>query len=354
MSEKLLPGAKTGMAPGTLIYEGDTEPRPTSVKYIRITENSAVKEDHRGDGRPALSADSLLWIRITGLADIGLISSVGSNFGIDSLILEDILETSQRPKYEGLADCIFIIMKQINIGRDASETVINQLSTLIGANYMITFEEEATKDLDILEKRVYTGGGAFFSRGSGYLAYALLDILVDSYLCCLDAIETEIEDMEDAVLSSDGPGDAEGLFNLKRRVNILHRSTRPTYEIVEKLMKPAAGEIPVVKKSAAKYLRDLADQAVRLSDSIQSSKEAINALYDENMSRIQMQTNRVINILTSFSVLLLPPMVVAGIFGMNFSEMPGLSWKFGFAAAVGAMTLMSSGMLIFFKCKKFF
>lgn len=345
---------KKGLEPGALVYQGDISPDSTNVFCYKIGKNAVetlagigAKEDI-----PPVSKDYILWLRIIGLENIALMTSICEFYGIERITMEDILDTSHSPKFEYFEKYVFVIFKKLlyESGNDCVGT--KQVSIALSGNVLLTFEEKQTEELDLVISRTSQKPSVFFAKGAAYLAYAIIDTTVDDYLGVLDKIQFDIEELEDVMVSTHGPINTDSMYFVKRLLNSFYRNTRFTDEIVEKLMKSLTFNSE--NKIAISYFKDLSDHALKLRDVINSCRETINAIYDENISRTQLQTGYFLNVLTIVNVLLWPYIIISGIFGMNFQYLPFTEAKHGFFISIGAMTIISVLLLLFFKKKKFF
>lgn len=345
---------KKGLEPGSLIYHGEMSPSLTQLRIYKIkkTEVEAVNDIASKENLPSQSKDYILWVRFSGLENIQLLKEVGEVYGIDHITLEDVLDTSHSSKFENFESYIFIIFKKLlySVGNDLVDT--KQVSIVLQNGVLVTFEEIPTEELDIVVTRMSQRPDVFFSKGAAYVAYAIMDTIVDDYLGVLDKLQFDIEAVEDLMVATKGPIETEDLYIIKRRVNSFYRNTRLTDEIAEKLMKSLAFNSG--NKISISYLKDLSDHAVKLRDIINNIRDTINAIYDENLSRMQLQTSYFINVLTIVNVLLWPFMIISGIFGMNFQTLPFSDFRHGFYISIGAMVSISLLLLLYFKKKKFF
>ena len=347
MDKKLFLKSK-GTAPGTIIYEGDTAPVQTNIIYYKIMNNKIVESDVIDYNN---QDKSITWIRVTGLSDSSKIIDALKPFNISSLTLEDVFETYHNPKFDDTFDYNFIIMRSLNINTNMQD---NQISFIHKDNFLITFEEYHCDEFNIVLQRIYKHFNNFYTRGSNYLLYALIDAVIDNYLIILNSINLSVDSLEDTMaLDVTCPCDSSELFKLKRHINFLSRHTRASYDIANQLLRLCL-EQSNENISIVPYYEDLVEHAAYLNESILYCKDSIRSVYDENISRIQLKSNKFINILTMLSTLMLPPMVLGGIFGMNFEKIPFSSYPHGFAVSVFAMFAVSFILAWFFKKKNFF
>ena len=345
MRKKLFFKSK-GIAPGTIIYEGDTPPAKTSIQVYEITSQNILKHEN------ICNTKNPLWIRISGLSDSEGIIEALKQYNISSLTLEDIFETYHNPKFDDTFDYHFIIMRSINFNDNMQD---NQISCIVMENVLITFEEYICDEFNIVLQRLFKHFYNFYTRGINYLIYALIDALIDNYIAILNNINLAVDNLEDNMLSDVLlPCDTAVLFHLKRKVNFLSRHTRASYDVVNQLLKLSMAHSLDDELSIVPYYEDLFEHSLYLNEAMQYCKDSIRSVYDENMTRLQMKSNKFVNILTMLSTLMLPPMVVGGIFGMNFDEIPFSSYPHGFILSIAAMFGISLILALFFKKKGYF
>ena len=334
-----------GAAPGTIIYEGDTPPADTNISCYDFDENKVIQTD-------TLNNNNLKWIRISGLSDSTRILDFIKPFNINSLTLEDIFETYHNPKFDDTFDYNFIIIRSINFSNIMQD---NQISLIVTNNTLITFEEYECEEFNIVLQRLFKHVNNFFKRGINYLVYTLLDAVIDNYITILNNINLAVDNLEDTMAEDiTHPCDTSELFHLKRKVNFLSRHTRASYDVVSQLLRLSMENNNLHDEtSIVPYYEDLYEHSLYLNEAMQYCKDSIRSVYDD-MTRLQMKSNKFINILTMLSTLMLPPMVVGGIFGMNFEIIPFSSNPHGFAISIAAMFGISLVLAIFFKKKKYF
>lgn len=336
-----------GMAPGTVVYEGDTPPAKTKISVFEITDEKIITHDS------IINTKNRLWVRITGLSDSQQILSSLNQFEISSLTLEDIFETYHNPKFDDTFDYDFIIMRSINFNDDMQD---NQISFIVMDNILITFEEYECDEFNIVLQRLFKHYRNFYSRGINYLVYALIDAMIDNYIVLLNNINLAVDNLEDT-MSTDVllPCDTSELFYLKRKVNFLSRHTRASHDVVNQLLRLSMEHNNINdENNIVPYYEDLFEHSLYLNEAMQYCKDSIRSVYDENMTRLQMKSNKFINILTMLSTLMLPPMVVGGIFGMNFETIPFSSYPHGFAISIVVMFGISFVLALIFKKKNYF
>ncbi len=345
---------KLGLAPGTLVHIG----KPDSLG-IKITLFDFDAEQYQEKNITDL--DSLLaykekpattWINIDGLQDVETIAKIGTMFGIDTLALEDIVNTAQRPKMEDFGDYIFVVFKMIYPGLEKSEIISEQVSLILGKNYVISFQEEVQHDVfESTRQRIREGKGRIRKSKSDYLVYSLMDAVVDHYFLVLEKLSDKIETVEEGLLINPKATIPRQIHELKRDMIFLRKQVWPLREM---LFEIAHSESTLIDKSSEPFFRDLYDHAVQVIDTVESFRDILSGLQDIYLSFVSTRLNEVMKILTIFSTIFIPLTFIVGVYGMNFKVMPELEWSWGYPALWCLMIGLTVGMVIYFKIKKWF
>jgi magnesium transporter len=342
---------KAGQPPGTLMHVGEKkvdQPRITVIDYDESNLNE--REVHSVEECfPFLKSSTTTWINIDGIHDVALIEKIGQQFGIHPLALEDILNTGHPPKMEDFDDFLLIIMKMLSYEEDKHEISSEQVSMLVGNNYVITFQEKIGDVFDPIRVRIRGGRPRLRGGGTDYLAYALIDVIVDNYFTVLEKVGDEIEDVEDELESDPDITTLHRIRGLKRETLFLRKSVWPLREMINGLEKL---ESELVKDSIVAYLRDVYDHTIQIIDTIETFRDILSGLLDVYMSAVSNRMNEVMKVLTIIATIFIPLTFLAGIYGMNFHYMPELSWKLGYPAVLVVMAAVAVFMLFFFKRKK--
>lgn len=309
------------------------------------------------------SADSLLeafrpgmvnWINIDGLGDIPLLEKVAGHFGIHALAIEDVLNTAQRPKIERFGDHFFIVSEMVYFDRDG-ELCFEQLSMFLGPGFLLTIQEEPGHDVfEMVRGRLRTGNGYARRMGADYLAYALLDAVVDHLFPVLEQVGDSIEDVEEELLESPRRESLKRLYGSKRLLVALRRAAWPHREIFNVMMRDDTG---LVVPETQVFLRDCYDHVTQIIDVIESYRDLGAGLMDLYLTSLGFRTNEIIRVLTIVSVFFIPLTFLAGVYGMNFDtsrplNMPELRWPFGYIWFWSVCVLIAAGMFAFFKKRK--
>lgn len=294
------------------------------------------------------------WINIDGLSDLDLLRKLADRFNIHALALEDVLNTTQRPKVEQYDDHFFIVSEMI-YDEGNHRVAVEQLSLFLGEGYVITIQEECEHDVfDAVRKRLRSGRGTSRTMKADYLAYALLDATVDQFFPVLEDLGDSIEDIEDQLLERPSRDTVRKLHSIKRLLMQLRRAAWPQREIFSSLIRD---ETPLICKETKVYLRDCYDHTTQIIDIMESFRDLAAGLMDFYVSSLGFKTNEIMRVLTVISSIFIPLTFIAGIYGMNFDtksrfNMPELEWPFGYLYCLALMAAVAGGMVLFFKRKK--
>jgi magnesium transporter len=344
---------KAGLPPGSMVYIGDKGRAPTKVTLFDYEPDSYVQTVVADiDECMALKGDksTTTWINVDGLGNTQWIAKLDSLFGVHPLVLEDIVNTEQRPKTEDYGDYIYIVVKMLYNDPKSSEMVSEQLSLVIGRDYLLSFQEEEGDYFNNIRDRIRQDKGRIRRLGSDYLAYVMLDTIVDNYFVVLEKFQEDIGRVEDRLMGKQAVHASE-LHHLKRRLIFLRKQIAPMREVVSALQRV---DSKLIHKTTGVYLRDLYDHVISVMDTIDSFRDVLSGLHDIHLSAINLKTNEVVKLLTIISTIFMPLMLIVGIYGMNFEHMPELRWKYGYLAVWLVMIGIVMVMTVYFKRKKWF
>ncbi len=340
---------KAGLPPGTLVFLGEQRVTTPSIRVIAYNAGSIseITVETPDECQARIKDDCVTWINITGLHDTDLIRRVGERFNIHPLVLEDIVNTGQRPKVEDHGQLLFLVVRML-YRRDLTDApvVSEQVSILLGHRFVITFQEMEGDVFDIIRNRIRSGGGRIRHRGADYLAYALLDAIVDGYFAVLERLDDDIEKVHQDALDHPQPATLHAIHEVKRQLVSFRRHLWPMREALSTLQK---SESPLISRELSPYLQDVYQHSYQVIDTIESMREMVVSALESYMSSISNRMNEVMKVLTIISTIFIPLTFIAGVYGMNFEYMPELKWPFAYAATLGGMVLVAIGMIIFFK-----
>lgn len=342
---------KSGLPPGTLVHIGERKAEEIKITVMdydetsfRETEFTSMEECFVFRGKP-----SVTWINVEGLHNVANIQKLGDCYGFHPLVLEDILNTDQRPKMEDFEEYIYIVLKMLHDGK-SSETVAEQISLILGSNFVISFQEGIEGDVfNSIRERIRTGKGRVRSMGADYLAYSLIDAIVDNYFVILEKMGERIEDMEDELVKAPRTETLQEIHTLKREMIFLRKAVWPLREVINSLQR---GESSLIKESTRIYLRDVYDHTIQVIDAIETSRDMLSGMLDIYLSSISNRMNEIMKFLTIVGTIFIPLTFIVGVYGMNFEHMPELKWRWGYFGLWAVMSGIAVFMLLYFKRKK--
>ncbi|MFP4482429.1 MAG: magnesium/cobalt transporter CorA [Thermovirgaceae bacterium] len=340
-----------GLPPGTLVHVGERKTEEARITLIDYAEGrfSSEQAANAEACRERLPEEGVLWINVDGIHDLELLESFGKHFGIHRLVLEDICNTDQRPKMEDHGEYLYIVLKMADYDEATKSVDMEQVSLILMKGCVITFQEKPGDVFDPVRDRLRTGRGKIRSKGADYLAYALLDAVVDRYFLLLEKLGDDVEALDEQILTDPGEEAVRNLHALKREMIFLRKAAWPMREIVGRLER---GGSVLVTADTAFYLRDLYDHAVQVMDSIETFRDVLSGLLDIYLSSAGNRMNEIMKVLTIIATIFIPLTFIAGIYGMNFEHMPELALPWAYPAIWAVMLTLAGGMLVFFRKKK--
>ncbi|MCZ2808769.1 MAG: magnesium/cobalt transporter CorA [Candidatus Bathyarchaeota archaeon] len=289
------------------------------------------------------------WINLDGIHQLDNIEKIGKHFKIHPLVLEDIMNTGQRPKMEDFGNYLFMALKMLRYDEDENETKTEQVSLILSSNYVISFQESEGDVFDPIRDRIRSDRGRIRKMGVDYLAYSLIDAIVDNYFMVLEKIGEKIEDIEDELVKNPTPEVLHTIHRLKRELIFLRKSVWPLREVISRLER---WESPLIDKSIDIYLRDVYDHTIQVIDALETFRDMLSGMLDIYLSSVSNRMNEVMKVLTIIATIFIPLTLVAGIYGMNFKYMPELDWFWGYPMVYMIMLAIGVVMLIYFRRKK--
>jgi magnesium transporter len=342
---------KVGLPPGTIVFVG--EKRRDQVKLSVINyDGTNFQEKEVNNVEEAVSfrkKSSVTWLNIDGVHQPEIIEQVGNSFNVHPLVLEDIANTGQRPKMEDFDDYIFVVLRMLRFDEKDDETKTEQISILLGPDFVISFQEREGDVFDIIRERLRNNKGKIRKMGADYLAYSLIDAIVDNYFVILEKRGETIEDMEDKLVTNPTSETLQALHDLKREMIFLRKSVWPLREVISRLER---SESPLINKSTFVYLRDVYDHTIQVMDSVDTFRDMLSGMLDIYLSSVSNRMNEVMKVLTVIATIFIPLTFIAGIYGMNFKYMPELGQAWGYPAVLILMLAIAVVMLINFRRKK--
>lgn len=344
--------SKVGLPPGTLLHIGDTRADKAYIDVINYNgETCTGKNDIPiAELRRLAELPGVTWINVRGL-NAKAVEGIGQQFGIHPLVLEDILNTNQRPKLQDHGDYLCVILKSL-AARDAEENyTAEQISLILGSNYLISFQESLPGDRNVLfnvRERVKSGRGKICRQGADYLLYALLDSVVDHYFLVLEHLGEKIETLEDQIAIRPRPDLLHQLHALKQDMLFMRKSVWPVREVISGLERGASH----IQETTFIYLRDVYDHAIQVIETAEIYRDMLSGMMDIYLSSISNRMSEVMKMLTIISTIFIPLTFIAGLYGMNFEFMPELKWEYGYPAVLSLMLAISLFMISYFRKKQ--
>jgi len=340
-----------GLPPGTLIHVGERKTEEVRITFMDYDEHDFQEKQVSNieDCFQFKDTTTVTWINIDGLHDVSIIEKIGRRFELHPLILEDILNTGQRPKCEDYEKCLFMVLKMLTYD-DASNSVRSeQVSVVLGENFVISFQEAVGDVFEQIRERIRNAKGRIRKLSADYLAYTLIDAIVDNYFLILEKMGERIESMEDELLTDPSNRTAGMIHALKRELMFLRKSVWPLRELVNTLDKTESLLINDVTKP---YLRDVYDHTIQVIDTVENFRDMVSGMLDIYLSSISNRMNAVMKVLTIIATIFIPLTFIAGVYGMNFKYMPELEWRWAYPALWLVMAVIVLGMVVYFRRKK--
>lgn len=335
--------AKAGQAPGTLLYVGDRLADQTSATYIQYDPH-AYQEEPLEVGKvdkPSEKNAKVSWIKLQGLEDVKLVQEIGEHFGLHPLVLEDVLNTEQRPKIDIYPDYVFIVARLVSWDKEEQTVESEQLSIVLGKNWVLTFQEKTSEAFNEIQEGLQSEHTFLRTSGADYLMYALLDKVVDRYFTVLEGLGEAIELVEDQMILRSHQHDLHTLHAFRREMLHVRRSLWPLRDMINIVQRD---ETNILSTDTQLYLHDVYDHTIHLIESVESLRELIGTLQETHMSSQANNLNHQMRLLTAITTMFMPLTLISGIYGMNFKNMPELDWDYGYFAVLGMMVAILLGM----------
>jgi magnesium transporter len=341
---------KVGLPPGSLVYVGDKEEKRFKLTVVEYNHDTYREEELASLESCLVLADEdkVTWLDVNGLHHVQNLQKLGDCFSLHPLVLEDILNTNQRPKIEDYGDYLYLVLKILSYHEDENELNSDQLSLIIGRNFVISLHENDEAMFTSIRERLKSRG-RIRRAGADYLAYSLMDLVVDQYYVILEQLGETIEDLEEELVSHPNPQTLHQIHQLKRTMIILRRSVWPLREVLSQLERR---ESPLIQEGTALYFKDVYDHVIQVIDTIETFRDMLSGMLDVYLSSLSNRLNEVMKVLTIIATIFIPLTFIAGVYGMNFEHMPELKWRWGYFAILGLMAVAATVMLFFFRKKK--
>ncbi len=344
---------KSGLPPGSLIHIGEKRDEAVKITLMDYDETRLQEEEIKSLDRciPLKDRLTVTWINVDGVHQVDVLEKLGNCFGLHPLIMEDILNTDQRPKMEDFGGYIYIVLKMLNYNEKRKEIAAEQISLVLGNNFVISFQEGVEGDVfDPIRERIRGAKGKIRKMGADYLVYNLLDIIVDNYFVILERLGEDIESIEEELVRNPAKETLQKIHALKREMIFLRKAVWPLREVISSMER---GDSPfLINEITRIYLRDVYGHAVQVIDTIEIFREMLSGMLDIYLSSISNRLNEVMKVLTIIATIFMPLTFIAGVYGMNFKNMPVLEWRWGYFVVLCIMAAVGGIMVVYFKRKK--
>uniref|UniRef100_C6DY62 Magnesium transport protein CorA n=1 Tax=Geobacter sp. (strain M21) TaxID=443144 RepID=C6DY62_GEOSM len=343
---------KAGLAPGTLIHMGRAKSGATKIDLVEYDETHLEMRsvDSIGECLVQKPLPTVTWVNVDGLADLDVLQHFGSCYGIHPLVLEDILATDQRPKAADYGEYLYVVLKMITLDRESGELKSEQVSLVLGQNYLVSFQEGLEGDVfEQVRSRLNNDKARLRAMGPDFLLHALLDVIVDHYFLVLEEMSDRIEDIEDELIDHPTTSTVQAIYRLKRQLLFLHKAFWPLREAVSGLQRR---DSQLIRDTTVIYLRDLYDHTVQVLDTLETLREMLSGMLDIYLSSVSNRLNEVMKVLTIIATIFMPLSFLVGLYGMNFKYMPELEWHYGYYMVLFLSAIIGGGMLVYFKKRR--
>ncbi len=342
---------KAGLPPGTLVHIGEKKAETLKITVMDYDEAHFEEREIKTIEECFVFKDAptVTWINIDGLHQIEILEKLGVCYGFHPLVLEDILNTDQRPKMEDYGDYLYIVLRMLKYNDQSSEIETEQVSLILGQNFVFSFQEKQGDVFDPIRERIRNSKGRIRKMGADYLAYALLDSIVDNYFMIMEKLGETIEFLEEELVTQPVPETLQTIHRLKRELIFLRKAVWPLREVISSLER---GELVLVKETTRIYLRDVYDHTIQVIDTIETFRDMISGMLDIYLSSVSNRLNSVMKVLTIIATIFMPLTFLAGIYGMNFKHFPEVEWRWGYPFFWLLVVAISAFMLSYFKKKR--
>jgi magnesium transporter len=342
---------KKGMPPGSLVYVGEKKTTETKLTLFTYNEEgfSESSADNTKDIIRRVEPDHVNWINISGLSRTEIIGEIGEHFHLHPLTLEDILHTGQRPKLEDHGDYLYLVLKILYPAGDSDKIQYDQVSFILGNNYILSFLESDRDVFDPVRERIRKLKGKIRSLKADYLLYSLIDSIVDHYYVVIEMIGDDIESTEEELISEPTANVLQRIHGLRTEMLYLRRSIWPLREVIGSLERSETG---LIKEGISIYLRDIYDHTIQAIDTIEMYRDIISGMLDTYLTSLSNRMNEIMKVLTIFSTIFIPLTFLVGVYGMNFKYMPELRWPWGYPLLWTIMIGIGLVMLNYFRKKR--
>jgi len=343
---------KAGLPPGTPVHIGEKRSERTKITILDYDETDFQEVEIKAVDEcfPFKDKPTVTWINVEGIPQVEILERLGDCFGLHHLVLEDISTPDQRPKMEDHGDYIYTVLKMLYYNDKSNEVVTEQISLILSPNLVISFQEGKEGDVfGPIRERLRSGKGRIRKMGADYLAYALIDSIVDYYFIILEKLGEKIEFLEEELVTNPTPETVQTIHHLKREMIFLRKSVWPLREVINGLER---GESSLIQESTRIYLRDVYDHTIQVIDAVETFRDMLSGMLDIYLSSISNRMNEIMKVLTIIATIFIPLTFIAGVYGMNFRYMPELERPWAYPLVLFFMLAVGLLMVFYFRKKR--
>jgi len=342
---------KTGLPPGTLVHIGEERTEKVKITLMEYDERNFREEKIHtvGECFQFKKAPAVTWINVVGIHQVEVLEKIGHCFGLHPLLMEDILNTDQRPKKEDYGEAIYIVLKILFYDEQMEEIVAEQISLVLGPNFLLSFQEKEGEIFSPIREGIKNEKSRLRKMGADYLAYTLVDIIVDHYFDILEKLGEKVEVLEEKLVTHPTAQTLKEIQKIKKEMILLRKWVWPLREVISSLER---GESSLIQGNTRLYLRDVYDHTIQVMDTIEIFRDMLSGMLDIYLSSVSNRLNAVMKVLTIIATIFMPLTFIAGVYGMNFKYIPELEWRWGYPLVLLVMASIAIFMLITFRRKK--
>jgi magnesium transporter len=342
---------KVGMPPGSLVYTGEKGHLPTKITITRYNEKEIVERHFDSFTECQLVGEpgEVTWINVIGISKVTDLEKVGECFKIHPLVLEDILEVGQRPKVEDYDDYLYIVLNSILPVPEGEKLVAEEISLVLGPHYLLSFYAGDGDLYAPIRERLLQAKGRIRKMGADYLAYSLIDLVVDNYFVELERFGEQMESLEDEVVANPSPQTLRDVHQFKNDMIMLRKSLWPLREVIARLERR---ESPLISESLGNYFRDVYDHTIIAIDTVETYRDILSGMLDIYLSSMSNRLNSIMKVLTIIATIFMPLTFITSLYGMNFKHMPELQWEYGYFMVLGMVVVVAVSMVEYFRRKQ--
>ncbi len=340
-----------GLTPGSFVLLGEQHMDKPIIRLMKYDAESLIEKELTSieEGINGLNEKEVSWLNVYGIHDMDLMKQIADHFELPSLLMDNILNTDQRPKYENGDNYDAFILKMLHFDRQSEQIVAEQIAIVLGKDYVLTMQEKVGDIFDPVRERIRQLKGKVRLNNNDYLVYALIDIIFDNYTILIEDIGSKVEDLEDQLFSLKDVKTVEDIYKFKVELNYLRKSIRPVKDFMMHLLK---AEETFIQEKNMQYIRDLNDLVISATDSLELYNNMVSDQLNIYNANVGNRMNEVMKVLTIFASIFIPLSFLAGVFGMNFDFMPELGLKYAYPVFWLVVFLLIGGFLLYFKKKR--